>query len=74
MSKQRNAQLQVLKGLRDLKDYIQLLESVLGEAYDSDTISDYLDEKITNLHDESITLGKASLDHSIKGLTNEVNK
>lgn len=60
MSKQRDAQLQVLKGLRDLKKYIEALEEFPGinVAYD----------------ENSVALGKASLDHSIKGLTNEINK
>jgi len=59
-NKQREAQLQVLKGLRDLKKYIEDLEKFIDTPVE---------------HDEhSVSIGKAAINHSIKGLVNEINK
>lgn len=71
MSKQRDAQLQVLKGLRDLKLYLTSLEDHLES--DRNGLG-FIYRENESLSEDSVNLGKASLDHSIKGLTNEINK
>lgn len=69
-ARHRDAQIQVLKGLRDLKAYIEVLEDELNSDRNGLWSIPYLQD----ISEESVNLGKASLDHSIKGLTNEINK
>ncbi len=66
----RDAHVQVLKGLRGLLSYIDALEDIVLEDRD-DLDFLYVNEGFTQ---ESVDLGIEAIYHSIKGLTNEVNK